>query len=176
MNATRAYWELRAEQVMDRVFDPAALELGGRPRPEPEDASIEVEVRPLPPTLPSRWLILGCGGLACLALALGIAWRQAQQDLRQERTVRLLEAPLHPTDVSDAGCGAVRRLSRRILPLRCPRPRLIRPGSRNWPGWRARPHPGSAAAGAAEWHPAGTGSPGGCRTRHRCSAVLRGDA
>lgn len=104
MNATRAYWELRAEQVMDRVFDPAALELGGRPRPEPEDASIEVEVRPLPPTLPSRWLILGCGGLACLALALGIAWRQAQQDLRQERTVRLLEGlrSIPPTSATPA--------------------------------------------------------------------------
>lgn len=91
MNATRAYWELRAEQVMDRVFEPAALEMGRRQSTRPEDTSIEVEVRPLAPPRSSRWPILGCGGLACLALGLGIAWRQAQQELRQERTVRLLE-------------------------------------------------------------------------------------
>ena len=91
MNATRAYWELRAEQVMDRVFEPVALEMGRRQPSCPEDTSIEVEVRPLASPHPSRWLIFGCGGLACLALGLGIAWRQAQQELRQERTVRLLE-------------------------------------------------------------------------------------
>jgi len=40
-------------------------------------------------------LILSGGGLACLALAaavgFGMAWRQAQAELRQERTIRLLE-------------------------------------------------------------------------------------
>jgi len=107
MNATRPYWELRAEQVMDRVFQPVVLDGGlfaasgagtGAARREPQradDSSIEVEVRPLTTTAPPRWLILSGGGLACVALAaavgFGMAWRQAQAELRQERTIRLLE-------------------------------------------------------------------------------------
>ena len=172
---SRAFWDLRAEQVMDRVFRPATAAMSsnayGRAdataaRPthddDDDDDSIEVEVREAPtagaitaaarpPAAPqksatthrpvssppqhraatvhrsSAWgqspwrapsplfnrawlstpwqiggvaipprLALACGGgLACLALGtsttLWLGWNQASQDLRQERTIRLLE-------------------------------------------------------------------------------------
>ncbi len=157
---SRAFWELRAEQVMDRVFSPAVAAVpsdgfarsdatAARPASNHDD-SIEVEVREAPATpqkaatpltavpsppqprvaggrrrsawgqppwrpqsplfnrawLSTPWqiggvaiqprLALACGGgLACLALgtsaSLWIGWNQASQDLRQERTIRLLE-------------------------------------------------------------------------------------
>lgn len=158
---SRAFWELRAEQVMDRVFSPAVAAVPSdwyarsdattaRPASNDDD-SIEVEVReaaaaapqkvakpvtavpsapqprvagglrrsawgqapwrPQSPLFNRAWLsspwqiggvaippklALTCsGGLACLALGtsatLWIGWNQASQDLRQERTIRLLE-------------------------------------------------------------------------------------
>ena len=161
---SRAFWDLRAEQVMDRVFRPATAAMSsnayGRAdataaratHDDDDDDSIEVEVREAPtaaaitaaarpvssppqhraatvhrssawgqspwrapsPLFNRAWLstpwqiggvaipprlALACGGgLACLAcLALGtsttlwLGWNQASQDLRQERTIRLLE-------------------------------------------------------------------------------------
>ena len=160
---SRAFWDLRAEQVMDRVFRPATAAMSsnayGRAdataaRPthdddDDDDDSIEVEVREAPtagaitaaarpvssppqhraatvhrssawgqspwrapsPLFNRAWLstpwqiggvaipprlALACGGgLACLALGtsttLWLGWNQASQDLRQERTIRLLE-------------------------------------------------------------------------------------
>ena len=159
-NTSKAFWELRAEQIMDRVFMPAMAATASEPlqdeeaaaaRPHPlEDDSIEVEVREAPAAAPrlhvapppqpapaaaplprpsvgwrrSPWTVrrptfafntawlsqpwqiggltisprmaLACsGGLACLALGtsatLWMGWNQANQDLRQERTIRLLE-------------------------------------------------------------------------------------
>jgi hypothetical protein len=99
-NTSRAYWELKAEQVMDRVFDNA-----GRPAPatlpappQPQDAAIEVEVHDATPAglqLPPR-LVLGLAAcLGGLTLAAGISlwhgWSEARNDLRQERNLRLLE-------------------------------------------------------------------------------------
>lgn len=114
MNAARAYWELKAEQIMDRVFEPVPLsaELDDLQQRSPgsADASIEVEVRPLRRWPSQRLLILSCAGIACLALATALgfayAWRQLQQELRQERTIRLLEGirelPPAPTTASAA--------------------------------------------------------------------------
>lgn len=114
-NTSRAYWELKAEQVMDRVFAeagrPSAAERAA-PRgvvtlPEPEQAPIDVEVRDTtPPPWQRPWQIAGlelpprlglalAGGISCLALVGGFGlwqgWHQARQDLRQERNLRLLE-------------------------------------------------------------------------------------
>lgn len=99
MNAARAYWELKAEQIMDRVFEPVPLSVDlddpQHRSPGSADTSIEVEVRPLRHGPSQRLLILSCAGIACLALAAAVgfayAWRQQQQELRQERTIRLLE-------------------------------------------------------------------------------------
>jgi len=105
---SRAYWELKAEQVMDRVFLNAA-----HPRPEASTsnpapaAPIDVAVRE-EPTVPraaagphpwswhtgSPTIAVACG-LAALSLVtcLGLwrGWSEAHNDLRQERNLRLLE-------------------------------------------------------------------------------------
>jgi len=93
-NASRAYWELRAEQVMDRVFRPLDGPSGvAADAQQPE--SIEVEVTEAPARTGTGLLWL-CGGIAGLALIsaglLALAWGRANQDLRQERTLQLLQA------------------------------------------------------------------------------------
>jgi len=104
-NTSRAYWELKAEQVMDRVFDNA-----GRPAPTPlpttrppAEPAIEVEVReasrhawPIAGVQrPPRLAVGLAAGLGCLTLVGGISlwhgWNEARNDLRQERNLRLLE-------------------------------------------------------------------------------------
>ena len=114
-NTSRAYWELKAEQVMDRVFAEAgrpsaaerAASTGAVTLPDPEQAPIDVEVRDTtPPPWQRPWQIAGLelpprlgvalvGGISCLTLVGGFGlwqgWHQARQDLRQERNLRLLE-------------------------------------------------------------------------------------
>ena len=184
-NTSRAFWELRAEQIMDRVFMPAMAAVVSEPEPSvattathplvQEDDSIEVEVReapvmaapvaaapkapvasaphqaqPAPAATPARnpgtwrrspwarspwqprrplftgawlstpWQIAGVpvspklalacsGGLACLALGtsatLWLGWNQASADLRQERTIRLIEG-IRGLNPGEAGTGA----------------------------------------------------------------------
>ena len=93
-NTSRAYWELRAEQVMDRVFQ------GGQPARDPGIDPIEVRVQESPqqlkplPRSPKPWsLALGAMLLVGLGSSVGLwgAWQSAQRDLRQERNLRLVE-------------------------------------------------------------------------------------
>ena len=106
-NTSRAYWELKAEQVMDRVFEnagrgsPAPLHTPqptpSQPKPTAADQEpIEVEVRE------ARWpwsrlqpWPLAAAALASLGLLGGLGlwhgWSEARNDLRQERNLRLLE-------------------------------------------------------------------------------------
>ena len=98
---SRAYWELRAEQVLNRVFSP--------------EAPIDVEVCETPPTAtpagprrqapPSLWwrqlqqqptvLLAGLSLLVTLTAGttlLGLSlWQQSQQAIRQERNLLLVE-------------------------------------------------------------------------------------
>jgi hypothetical protein len=126
-NTSRAYWELKAEQVMDRVFDNTT----GRPAPTPlptvrpaAEPAIEVEVRDasrpswqigaaqLPPQLAAGI----AAGLGCLTLVGGISlwhgWSEARNDLRQERNLRLLEGirsletSAEPTSANQPTAGA----------------------------------------------------------------------
>ena len=107
-NTSRAYWELKAEQVMDRVFDnagrsaPVSLQTPPTPPPPPSEEPIDVEVRDTsrhwtrswPQTFPRPWQI-ATGAMACLTLIGGFSlwrgWSEARNDLRQERNLRLLE-------------------------------------------------------------------------------------
>ncbi|MFM7265446.1 MAG: hypothetical protein ACKOZW_07615, partial [Cyanobium sp.] len=112
---SRAYWELKAEQMMNRIFDPDSVvdlpveeaeppqrRLGGAgsssssswpaaaPRSSPATSSPATPHRDLPVLL-----LAGLGGV-CLVSALGTAytlnsWNQAQQTLRQERNLLLVE-------------------------------------------------------------------------------------
>ena len=93
---SRAYWELKAEQVMDRVFLNAAHP-GNTANPinppvrEHATHRWAAGMRSLPGAVP---IALGCGlvGLSLVAcFGLWRGWSDAQQDLRQERNLRLLE-------------------------------------------------------------------------------------
>mgnify|MGYP006268219767 CR=1 FL=1 len=106
---SRAYWELRAEQVMDRVFAAASAPLPPAQRTEPPIELVEVHdggASPMAASGPRPWLIAGhvvparlalglAAGLTCLGLGTGLSlwhgWSEAHQDLRQERNLRLLE-------------------------------------------------------------------------------------
>jgi hypothetical protein len=114
-NTSRAYWELKAEQVMDRVFEHAgqstatgspSVSAARLPRERPSKAeqeeTIEVEVRETPPTWPAvllqhqpRLAMGVAAGIGCVLLAGGVSlWyggHVAREDLRQERNLRLLE-------------------------------------------------------------------------------------
>jgi len=96
INTSKAYWELKAEQVMDRVFQPAS------PQQAELNDAIEVDVRETTSTEANRtrpalllqskqWLL---GGLILCALGSGLGlyqgWSSAQRQLRLERNARLL--------------------------------------------------------------------------------------
>ena len=96
INTSKAYWELKAEQVMDRVFQPASAQ-----QADLNDA-IEVDVRETAATEANRtrpilrlqsrqWLLAGLI-LCALGSGLGLyqGWSSAQRQLRLERNARLL--------------------------------------------------------------------------------------
>ena len=96
INTSKAYWELKAEQVMDRVFQPASAQ-----QAELNDA-IEVDVRETTSTEANRtssilrlqsrqWLLAGLI-LCALGSGLGLyqGWSSAQRQLQIERNARLL--------------------------------------------------------------------------------------
>lgn len=110
-STSKAYWELRAEQVMDRVFINA-----GRNAPAEEPDTIEVEVRdatttpspspasknPASSKASTIWQQLATPLSIALAISLSglgvggavVLWHgshQARQDLQQERNLRLLQ-------------------------------------------------------------------------------------
>jgi hypothetical protein len=111
---SRAYWELRAEQVLNRVFTPEApidvevretastatvsqpQDSGARPRrsqphPDRERPSSSHGGMPLGDT----WLLVGISLLVTLTTGftlLGLTlWQQSQQAIRQERSMLLVE-------------------------------------------------------------------------------------
>ncbi|MFO0039719.1 MAG: hypothetical protein ACK522_12365, partial [Synechococcaceae cyanobacterium] len=109
---SRAYWELKAEQMMNRIFDPEAvvdLPVEDAPPPPrrrlPEGGASSAAPRPATPgpaAAPTALrreipvLLLATLGGVCLVSAVGTAfslasWNQAQQNLRQERNLLLVE-------------------------------------------------------------------------------------
>jgi len=108
-NTSRAYWELKAEQVMDRVFHPDST-----PAPELQE-TIEVDVREATPTqassaaatsiterLRSKQWVVAAVLLCSLGASVGLwqGWSTAQRQLRLERNARLLSdlRNLSPSD------------------------------------------------------------------------------
>ena len=110
---SRAYWDLKAEQVLNRVFDPEKpieVKVCDIPAAFSDAGSIPVELHDLPPAptnqLPNpkpasskrhkpNLLVTGASVslmvVAGMALALHGLWNQSQQAIRQERNMLLIE-------------------------------------------------------------------------------------
>lgn len=94
---SRAYWDLKAEQVLNRVFEskkPIEVEVCETPSFFPASSNIPVEPQDQPQTKPSRLLAGTCITVmvvAGTALATLGAWNQSQQSVRQERNMLLIE-------------------------------------------------------------------------------------
>ena len=102
---SRAYWNLRAEQVMDKVFDQEALNSARPNHLVPVDVDVHDPPAPTPPpaqpnptpstTSPTPWLLLIVSGLA-VAGAVNSGWLissllQSRNQLDQERNLQMLE-------------------------------------------------------------------------------------
>ncbi len=116
--SSRAYWDLKAEQMMNRIFDPeATVDLPVEEAPPPPrrllptaTARTETAAAPKPPRRPSTTLLLlsllgGVSMVSAVSTVLYLtSWNQAQQSLRQERNLLLVErlrslGPANPAPV-----------------------------------------------------------------------------
>ena len=104
---SRAYWELRAEQMLNRVFTPEApidVEVrdtsSATPRPDRTAARTAAAARPRQArasamNIPDTWVLVGTSVLVTLTTGftlLGLTlWNQSQQAMRQERSMLLVE-------------------------------------------------------------------------------------
>ena len=96
---SRAYWNLRAEQVMDKVFDQVALHSSRPNHLIPVDVDVHEPPPPTPPapaaTTTTPWLLLIVSGIA-VAGAVNSGWLissllQSRSQLDQERNLLMLE-------------------------------------------------------------------------------------
>ena len=96
---SRAYWNLRAEQVMDKVFDQDALHSSRPNQLIPVDVDVHEPPPPTPPapaaTTTTPWLLLIVSGIA-VAGAVNSGWLissllQSRNQLDQERNLQMLE-------------------------------------------------------------------------------------
>jgi hypothetical protein len=96
---SRAYWNLRAEQVMDKVFDQDALNSSRPNQLIPVDVDVHEPPPPTPPapaaTTTTPWLLLIVSGIA-VAGAVNSGWLissllQSRSQLDQERNLLMLE-------------------------------------------------------------------------------------
>jgi len=94
---SRAYWDLKAEQVLNRVCEaekPIEVEVCETPSLFPAPSSIPVELQDQPPSKPSLLLagasitVVVLAGIVLVALG---TWNQSQQAIRQERSMLLIE-------------------------------------------------------------------------------------
>jgi hypothetical protein len=94
---SRAYWDLKADQVLNRVFEPEKpidLEFCEPPSLFPIPSGIPVELHDHPPTKTNLLLAGACitvmvfAGITLAALSI---WNQSQQGIRQERNMLLIE-------------------------------------------------------------------------------------
>lgn len=99
---SRAYWELKAEQVLNRVFEPEKpieVEVCDTPAAFSDASSIPVVLHDLspasaerrPPSLLLAAAIVTVMVVAGMALAMIGLWNQSQQAIRQERNMLLIE-------------------------------------------------------------------------------------
>ena len=97
LSRSRAFWNLRAEQVMDRVFnqeEPALQAVKVRVESSAPQAQQE-PVRAQSPEKSQQGLLIGAAGIAVLGIAsslwLGQNWQRSMQALNRERDLQLIE-------------------------------------------------------------------------------------
>ena len=115
---SRAYWELRAEQMMNRIFEPEpAIDVDAPPEGEPQDRTAGAEPKdtaperrpagtgvttttaspaPRRPRRDQQVLLFSVLGGVCMVSAASSAlylghWNRMQQSLREERNLLLME-------------------------------------------------------------------------------------
>ncbi len=136
---SRAYWELKAEQMMNRVFDPEAtidLDVASQadsPPPLPLAPPVRrLRGRPVSPApAPSRHdrntlLLTAMGGVCMVSVASSVLYlthsSRMQQALSQERSLLLVErlrslGPANPTPLGAAGVSSSLAGGPSVLPL-----------------------------------------------------------
>ena len=96
---SRAYWNLRAEQVMDNVFDRGTVTTPTQPNVVPVDVDVhEPTTQPTEPTKrrsPSTWLLPLISGIA-VAGVICSAWlvsslQRSRLDLERQQSIALIE-------------------------------------------------------------------------------------
>ena len=96
---SRAYWNLRAEQVMDNVFDRETVTAPTQPNVVPVDVDVhEPTTKPTEPTKrrpPSAWLLPLISGIA-IAGVIGSAWlvsslQRSRLEMEQKQNAALIE-------------------------------------------------------------------------------------
>ena len=91
---SRAYWNLRAEQVMDNVFDRETVTAPTQPNVVPVDVDVhEPTAKPTEPTKrrpPSAWLLPLISGIA-VAGVIGSAWLVSSLQLERQQSAALIE-------------------------------------------------------------------------------------
>ncbi len=135
---SRAYWELKAEQMMNRVFDPEAtidLDVATQAEPPPP-LPVATPIRRLrgrqapaapTPTRPDRHTLLltAMGGVCMISVASSVLYlthsSRMQQALTQERSLLLVErlrslGPANPAPLGAVG-GALASGGQPVLPL-----------------------------------------------------------
>ena len=94
---SRAYWDLKADQVLNRVFEPEKpieVDFCEPPSLFPAPSSIPVELHNQPPAKTNLFLagasitVMVLAGITLAALSI---WNQSQQAIRQERNMLLIE-------------------------------------------------------------------------------------
>ena len=142
LSTSTAYWNLRAEQVMDQVFHAAepslkAVEIRVEPAPDPSNHPATDPLQTTPrPTQPWQQLTLigvTLGALLCSAW-LARSWQLSEQTLYRERTLVLTEklkaraTPSQPAPPKPAEPEAVATLPS-LEPLMLPLSAAIAPTS-----------------------------------------------
>ena len=93
---SRAYWNLRAEQVMDQVFDRETVAAPPQPHLVPVDVDVhEPTAKPTERSSPTAWLLPVISGIA-VAGVICSAWlvsslQRSRLDLERQQSVALIE-------------------------------------------------------------------------------------
>ena len=139
---SRAYWELKAEQMMNRVFDPEAtidLDMESEPPPPPRSLPAAAPLHKLrarqgrpahtpAPARPDRHTLLltAMGGVCMVSVASSVLYlthsSRMQQALSQERSLLLVErlrslGPAQPTPIGSGGGSGLSAGEQPLLPL-----------------------------------------------------------